>query len=153
MGYLSSFSRGNLIFFESLGLHTLSDTPCRELSKSGEEQFFFAHMISEIVSFCESLDIFVCFDGDSSPFFVNDIRENRKFITFIDTMVRPIVGQLVSSFLTRHPLLNPLLTPAMFLPELSRAIERNLRITHFLHSLIAHTSEPCLEWFSFWGWN
>ncbi len=90
--YFSSLFRRNFIFFESLGLHTLSDTPCRELSKSGEEEFFFAHMISEIMSFCESLDIFVCFYIDTRPFFVNYIREDSKFIAFVDTVIGPVVG-------------------------------------------------------------
>lgn len=60
-------------------------------------------------------------------------------------VLAPVVSQLIARFLPRHALLDPLVAAAMLLPGLARAVQRQGRIGHFLHTLVARFGQPQLD--------
>ena len=80
---------------------------------------------------------------------MNDVGQDREFLTFLDVVLTPVVGQLVAGFLARHALLDPLVAAAVLLPRFARAIQRKRRVGQFLHALVACLGESKLDGFGF----
>lgn len=131
-GNLPSFLCGDFIFRESYGFHAFGDSTGREFSKGGEEEFFLAHVVSEIVRFCESLEILVVSYLDACPFLVDNIRQYGEFFSLLYSVLAPVVCELVSRFLSGHALLDPFLAAPVFLPEFPRSIEGYLGVIDLL---------------------
>lgn len=68
-------------------------------------------------------------------------------------MASPIIGQLIAGFLAHHPLLDPFLAAAVFLPCFTHALEGLGRVGHFLQALVTDFGEPECDGLGFWAWN
>jgi hypothetical protein len=79
------------------------------------------------------------------------IANSSPFLT--DVVPGPVVGEFVAGFLPGHALLDPLLAAAMLLPSGSGAFERESRVGHFLHPLVAGAGKPKFDWFGFRAGN
>ena len=49
---------------------------------------------------------------------MNDVGQDREFLTFVDVVLTPVVGELVARFLPGHALCNPLVAaPVLLVPR------------------------------------
>ena len=115
-----------------------------EFREGGKDEFGLVHVVAEILGF-ETLQVLVRLDADAAPFLVDDIGQDGIFIFLFDVMSRPVVGELVTSLLPGHALLNPLVAATMFLPGGAGAFEAEGGVGHFLHPFVADFGEPQLD--------
>lgn len=81
-----------------------------------------------------------------------NVRKLRELISFINTMIGPVVGQFIPCFHAKHPLFYPFFAMAERLPISSRSTHRKFRINRFAYPLVANFRKPQFEWFGIWRW-
>lgn len=124
-----------LVLIHAGGLHAFGDLARGQFGQRGKNQLRLAHVVAQVVRFHIHF----------GPFLMNDVGQNRVFLARLDVVIRPIIGQLVARFLPGHALLDPLLAAPVLLPGGAGAIQRQARVGHFLHPLVAHLRQPQLD--------
>ena len=76
-----------------------------------------------------------------------------KLFALFDVVVLPIIGEFIAPLLAHHALLNPFFAAAMFLPVLTRPLQRSFRLGHFLHAFVTNFGKPEFYRLGFRAWH
>ena len=98
-------------------------------------------MVSQVLPF-QTLDLLVVLHRDARPLLVDQVRQDGELIAGIDFMIRPVVGQLVASFLPAQAAFDRFLTSVLLLKERAGAVDSQRGIGDLLLSLVAHFGQP-----------